>query len=615
MGDYTNLSVNLDIDVPTCRPAERPGPAHQAADALRHRAERRIASRSRSRCRRRVQAPADAAVHRRQKSGCQEAIVDADAGEHSTARARQHAGRGLPGLAGTLGRHPGDVSTLPGGHQLPMATRVRPAAPACRGRRCSGAASAGTASSRRSTRSRGRSTRSALRRASGYDPGIGTLLLQGVARSDDHLTHQEAAASSSCSSRWSASPSSAPATPGSTGCSTTRRYTVDAHFAESGGIFTGAEVTYRGVGIGQVSDDEADRRRRRRRPGHRQGARQDPARHAGPGRQQVRGRRAVRRAPAADRRRALPQGRLGDRRRTTPRSRSRPRSSSPTSTTWSARCRRHDLRTVVAESGRGVQGHRARPRPDHRHLERVHRDRQRQLRHHHGADPRLATSSCGPRSTRARRSAASPGTSRCSAAPSPTTTTHLRTLIDNGSATANELRTFLEQNQVDLGQPDQQPGHHRRGHRQAPRRASGRCWCSTRTSSRAASHGGDEERGRQYDAQFGLILQQDPPVCKKGYESTERAIAPEPRRHADERERPLLGARLEVERPWRPERAQPAPASYRAPVVATYDADPGKVTWTDQDPAASVSLHRWRLPASARTRGSGCCSSPWRTEE
>ena len=30
-------------------------------------------------------------------------------------------------------------------------------------------------------------------------------------------------------------------------------YSVNAHFAQSGGIFTGAEVTYRGVGIGQVS--------------------------------------------------------------------------------------------------------------------------------------------------------------------------------------------------------------------------------------------------------------------------------------------------------------------------------------------------------------------------
>jgi phospholipid/cholesterol/gamma-HCH transport system substrate-binding protein len=33
-----------------------------------------------------------------------------------------------------------------------------------------------------------------------------------------------------------------------------RSYDVTAHFEESGGIFVGAEVTYRGVGVGQVSD-------------------------------------------------------------------------------------------------------------------------------------------------------------------------------------------------------------------------------------------------------------------------------------------------------------------------------------------------------------------------
>jgi len=33
-----------------------------------------------------------------------------------------------------------------------------------------------------------------------------------------------------------------------------RSYTVTAHYPESGGIFTGAEVTYRGVGIGSVGD-------------------------------------------------------------------------------------------------------------------------------------------------------------------------------------------------------------------------------------------------------------------------------------------------------------------------------------------------------------------------
>ena len=43
-----------------------------------------------------------------------------------------------------------------------------------------------------------------------------------------------------------------PATPGSTGSSLDDAYTVVAHFEDSGGIFAGGEVTYRGVRVGQV---------------------------------------------------------------------------------------------------------------------------------------------------------------------------------------------------------------------------------------------------------------------------------------------------------------------------------------------------------------------------
>jgi phospholipid/cholesterol/gamma-HCH transport system substrate-binding protein len=90
-------------------------------------------------------------------------------------------------------------------------------------------------------------------------------------------------------------------------------YTVVAHFEDSGGIFAGAEVSYRGVRVGQVEkleltdagvdvyidiDNAYD---------------DIPAdaqalvgnRSAGGG--------AVRRAPAAVRRRAVPEGRLADR--------------------------------------------------------------------------------------------------------------------------------------------------------------------------------------------------------------------------------------------------------------------------------------------------------------
>ena len=46
----------------------------------------------------------------------------------------------------------------------------------------------------------------------------------------------------------------------------------------------------------------------------------------------------------------------------------------------------------------------------------------------------------------------------------------LRRVIDNGSVTATQLRTFLDDNQVDLAEPDQQPGHDRRHRGQAPAR-------------------------------------------------------------------------------------------------------------------------------------------------
>ena len=64
-------------------------------------------------------------------------------------------------------------------------------------------------------------------------------------------------------------------------------YTVNAHFAQSGGIFTGAEVTYRGVGIGQVSDMKLTDEGVDVLLVHRQGQREDPQGQRRAGRQQV----------------------------------------------------------------------------------------------------------------------------------------------------------------------------------------------------------------------------------------------------------------------------------------------------------------------------------------
>ena len=78
-------------------------------------------------------------------------------------------------------------------------------------------------------------------------------------------------------------------------------YAVDAHFADSGGIFTGAEVTYRGAKIGQVSDMKLTRDGVDVVLAIDNGNDKIPADTRAAGRQQVGRRRAVRRAPAAGR--------------------------------------------------------------------------------------------------------------------------------------------------------------------------------------------------------------------------------------------------------------------------------------------------------------------------
>ena len=118
-----------------------------------------------------------------------------------------------------------------------------------------------------------------------------------------------------------------------------RDYTVTAHFPDSGGIFSGAEVTYRGVTIGRVGtmkltsegvdvDLEIEKD-------------QDtiPAdTKALVGNRSAVGEQYVELQPQADGEPYLEDG-LGDRRSPTPRSRSRRRSGSATPTRWSTRCR------------------------------------------------------------------------------------------------------------------------------------------------------------------------------------------------------------------------------------------------------------------------------------
>lgn len=163
----------------------------------------------------------------------------------------------------------------------------------------------------------------------------------------------------------------------------------------------------------------------------------------------------------------------------------------------------------------------------------------------------------------------------------------LRALIDNGSATANELRSFLEQNQVDLGRlinnlltTGEIQVRHLKAIRQLlvlyPYAVAGGY-----TVTQKGPDGG-------YDARFGMVLTSNPPVCHHGYEGTDR------RSPYDTSNRPMYtGAHCAEPASQSDARgAQHAPngrtaADYRAPVAA-YDATTGKLSWADQQHRAKI---------------------------
>lgn len=88
-----------------------------------------------------------------------------------------------------------------------------------------------------------------------------------------------------------------------------------------------------------------------------------------------------------------------------------------------------------------------------------------------------------------------------------------------------------------------------------------------------------------YDAHFGLIMTQDPPVCTHGYETTNK------RPPQDLEEVPLNTAAHCAEPAGQSSArgAQHAPAPRnRAPVVATYDPGTGRLAPADEDPMSGV---------------------------
>ena len=156
--------------------------------------------------------------------------------------------------------------------------------------------------------------------------------------------------------RASASATSAPATSGSaTGCSA-RGYVVTADFAESGGIFANAEVTYRGVAVGRVDRLRLRRRRRARRPAARRAASQVPAdTGAVVANRSAVGEQYVDLQPRRQRR-AVPRRRRPDRRATGPAPRCTPRPCCSTWTGWSTRSTSATWSSVIDELGRAFAG-------------------------------------------------------------------------------------------------------------------------------------------------------------------------------------------------------------------------------------------------------------------
>jgi phospholipid/cholesterol/gamma-HCH transport system substrate-binding protein len=159
----------------------------------------------------------------------------------------------------------------------------------------------------------------------------------------------------------------------------------------------------------------------------------------------------------------------------------------------------------------------------------------------------------------------------------------LRTVIDRGSETANQLRTFLEQNKVDLGELINELRitgdvvvKHLDGVQQVlilyPYVVEGGFTVVSKSPDTGL-----------YDAHFGLVTTSDPPVCHHGYEGTNRR----PPQDGSNAAMNMSARCAEPAAQSNPRGAQHAPragANYRAPVLASYDPSTGKLHWGSKIP-------------------------------
>jgi phospholipid/cholesterol/gamma-HCH transport system substrate-binding protein len=360
-------------------------------------------------------------------------------------------------------------------------------------------------------------------------------------------------------------------------------YTVSAHFDQSGGIFSGAEVTYRGVKIGSVENMKLTDEGVDVLLSIEKSSEKIPADSlALVGNKSAVGEQYVELQPKTDDGPYLKDGSEID----------TPDTAVPVSTTeiltnlseLVESVPQADLRTVVAESGAAFKD----SGPSIGQIIDTSTSFIETANQNFDVTTALIRDSRVVLQTQADKGSAIRSFARDLALFSGTVADndrYLRSLIDNGSATANELRTFLEQNRVNLGQlinnlvtTNEVVVKHLKGIRQLlviyPYVVAGGFTVAKKN------------REGKYDAQFGLILQQDSPTCNAGYDPGER------RDPQDTKDLPMDTDAGCTDGSKNHRGAEKGPSgrtgtAYRSP-VATYDARTGTTTWADQDTSAKI---------------------------
>jgi phospholipid/cholesterol/gamma-HCH transport system substrate-binding protein len=365
-------------------------------------------------------------------------------------------------------------------------------------------------------------------------------------------------------------------------------YEVNVHFKDSGGIFTGAEVTYRGVGIGQVSDMELI---------------QDgvnvvlsidkdydhiPADTlAQVANKSAVGEQYVDLKPRTDSGPYLENGSVIE-----PEDTKVPVSTTELLTNTSALVNSvplNDLRTVVSEFGSAFHG----AAPDIARIIDTTNEFIRTANDNFDVTTALIRDSNTVLRTQAAKGSAIRSFSRNLQLFTDTIAGHdddLRTLIENGSATVPELREFLEVNQVNLGQlinnlvtTGEVTVRHLDGTRAIlviyPYVVAGGFTVAARNADGT------------YNANFGMVMTQGQDPCENGYDPSEQHPP------SDQTDYPMdVDAHCAnpptLENGGNPRGAQNAPraatgfdaASGRAP-IGTYDVDTGEFTWGQDESA------------------------------